>query len=81
MYGPRVQPNPYRTFHAYDPDGIAIQWSYDWPREDQAGSGKRKTRRALARSGSQGGPCRIACSRSLAARPTSIDMLHSIRTS
>jgi catechol 2,3-dioxygenase-like lactoylglutathione lyase family enzyme len=35
MYGPKVAPNPYRTFHAHDPDGITIQWSYDWPREDQ----------------------------------------------
>jgi catechol 2,3-dioxygenase-like lactoylglutathione lyase family enzyme len=35
MYGPKVEPNPYRTFHAHDPDGITIQWSYDWPREDQ----------------------------------------------
>jgi len=41
MYGPSVEPNPYRTFHAYDPDGIAIQWSYDWPREDRAGNMNR----------------------------------------
>lgn len=35
MYGPKVEPNPYLTFHAHDPDGITIQWTYDWPREDQ----------------------------------------------
>lgn len=40
MYGPTVRPNPYRTFHAHDPDGITVQWSYDWPREDQTRSAR-----------------------------------------
>jgi len=32
MWGPDVPPSVYRVFMAHDPDGIAIEWGYDWPR-------------------------------------------------